>query len=137
MDTGKPPTTSTTNHPISHAIPITPLSSLLLELRPPPGEQPAKAFLLFDWMVTPILIRVVYVLGSLWWIYQSLQVMFGGNQTMNDLAILAGQRAPSQFWNGLLMLVVGLVTIRIACESMIVMYRMYDNVRAIRVKMAG
>lgn len=137
MDTGKPPTTSTTNNPISHAMPITPLSSLLLELRPPPGEQPAKAFLLFDWMVTPILIRVVYVLGSLWWIYQSLQVMFSKNEGAANFARMMGESAPSQFWSGFWMLVIGLVGIRIACESMIVMYRLYDNVRAIRVKMAG
>ncbi len=136
MDTSKPPTTTPATT-AGHTMPLTPLSSLLLDLKPPAGEPPAKAFLLFDWMVTPILIRVVYVLGSLWWIYQSLRVMFGGNQTANDFARLVGERAPSQFWNGLLMLVVGLVGIRIACESMIVLYRLYDNVRAIRVKMAG
>ena len=125
MDTGKP------------IAPITPLSSLLIDLKPPAGEPAAKAFLLFDWMLTPILVRAAYVLGSSWWIYQSLRVMFGGNQLANDFAAFAGQHAPNQFWNGLLMLVLGLVGIRIACESMIVLYRLHDNVRAIRVKTAG
>jgi hypothetical protein len=111
---------------------ITPLSSLLLDIKPPPGQPPARAFFLFDWMVTPILIRVAYVLGSSWWIYESLRMMFGGNQLANDLAAFRGQSAPSQFWDGLLMLVLGLVGIRVACESMIVLYRLHDNVRAIR-----
>ncbi len=108
---------------------ITPLSSLLLDIKPPPGQPPARAFFLFDWMVTPILIRVAYVLGSSWWIYQSLKVMFGGNEESRAMARMMGQNL---FWNGLLMLVLGLVGIRVACESMIVLYRLHDNVRAIR-----
>lgn len=108
---------------------ITPLSSLLLDIMPPPGQPPARAFFLFDWMVTPILIRVAYVLGSSWWIYQSLRVMFGGNEESRAMARMMGQNL---FWNGLLMLVLGLVGIRVACESMIVLYRLHDNVRAIR-----
>lgn len=136
MDSSKPPALTTTpaTTTTSHTMPLTPLSSLLLDIKPPAGEPPAKAFLLFDWMVTPILIRVVYVLGSSWWIYQSLRVMFGGDDASRAVAQMMGQNL---FWSGFLMLVVGLVGIRIACESMIVLYRLYDNVRAIRVKMAG
>jgi Domain of unknown function (DUF4282) len=118
--------------PSSRLADVTPLSSLLLDIKPPPGQPPARSFLLFDWMVTPILIRVAYVIGSSWWIYQSLKVMFSKDDGLEQLARMTGQNAPSQFWDGLLMLVLGLVGIRVACESMIVLYRLHDNVRAIR-----
>lgn len=119
--------------------PTTPLSSLLLDLKPPPGSSPARAFFLFDWMVTPILIRVIYVIASLAVVYTSLQTMFSkspGDQLADQFRAMGGQPAAGssggQFWTGLAMMVVGLILVRVGCESMIVLYRLHDNVRAIR-----
>lgn len=112
--------------------PLTPLTSLLHDIKPPAGRPAFASFLLFDWMVTPVLIRALYVLGSLWWILQSLRMMFGRDEAAENLAAMMGQPAPNPFWSGLVALAAGLVGLRVFCESMIVLYRLHENVRAIR-----
>lgn len=114
------------------------MSSLLLDLKPPPGVSPARSFFLFDWMITPVLIRVVYVLASLGVIYTSLETMFSKSEAdilaaqFRQMGGQPGGGGGGQFWTGLVMLVVGLIIVRVMCESMIVLYRLHDNVRAIR-----
>jgi hypothetical protein len=107
--------------------------------RPPAGSSPIKSFLLFDWMITPVLIRVIYVLGSLAVIVTALQTMFSKSPAdeMADAFRGLGVRAPASggggnFWQGLIYLVVGLVAVRVWCELMIVFFRMHENLKAIR-----
>lgn len=90
-------------------------------------------------MITPVLIRVIYVLASLGVVYTSLETMFSKSEAdvfAAQLRQMGGQPAASggggQFWTGLVMLVVGFIIVRVMCESMIVLYRLHDNVRAIR-----
>lgn len=106
--------------------------------KPPAGASPLKSYLLFDWMVTPVLIRVVHILGSLAVIVIALQTMFSRSpademaEAFRGLGVKAASSGGGNFWQGLIYLVVGLVAVRVWCELMIIFFRIHENLRVIR-----
>jgi hypothetical protein len=74
-------------------------------------------FLAFRKFFTPIAIQVIFWLGVLGVIIASLSMMF---------------RGAAGFFAGLIWLVVGTVLVRVYCELLILLFRIYDELRAIR-----
>ena len=74
-------------------------------------------FLAFRRFFTPIAIQVIFWIGVIGVIVTSLTVMFRGF---------------GAFLGGLVFLVVGIVMVRIYCELLILLFRIYDELKAIR-----
>jgi hypothetical protein len=67
-------------------------------------------------MVTPVFIHVIYWIGIVAVILTGLAVVAGGGGILK----------------GLLATVVGLIVVRVGCEVLIVLFRINDNLAAIR-----
>ncbi|MBI3574451.1 MAG: DUF4282 domain-containing protein [Gammaproteobacteria bacterium] len=70
----------------------------------------------FNRMVTPVFIHVIYWIGIVAVILAGLAVVAGGGGILK----------------GLLATVVGLIVVRVGCEVLIVLFRINDNLAAIR-----
>jgi hypothetical protein len=75
-------------------------------------------FLSFRKMITPIFIQVIFWFAVVACVIAALISMFGGTA--------------ASFLSGLLMLVIGPFVVRIYCELLIIMFRIYDELVAIR-----
>ena len=88
----------------------------------PPVKLPDKgqfrSFLSFDTMITPIIMKVLYVLGSIGIVIAMLFTMFSGGAAM--------------FFLGLLGLIVGLVVYRVLCEQMLLFFIINQKLSDIR-----
>lgn len=76
-----------------------------------------KDVFFFDSMLTPKIITFVYWLMLLGSVGSGLMTMFGGYQT--------------EFLNGLLMIVGGVIGSRIWCELLIVLFKIHENLQKI------
>ena len=76
-----------------------------------------KDFLLFKRMLAPILIQVVFWLGVLYCLFTGINAMI--NQS---------------FWRGLWIIVLGIITVRIACEILMLFFRIYTTLMKIAAK---
>ena len=88
---------------------------------PLPGSEKQKGFWDFGLMITPMLIKVIYIVGA-------IVVTLGGVGAM-----VAGAQA-SGFWGflmGLVSLVMGNVLWRVWCELLIVVFRILDTLKEI------
>ena len=76
-----------------------------------------EEYLKFKKMVTPIFIQVLFWLGVAATVIASFATMFQGS-----------------FWVlvGLFQLVLGVISVRVGCELLIVLFRMYECLEAIR-----
>ncbi len=70
----------------------------------------------FNRMVTPVFIHVIYWIGIVTVVLAGLAVVAGGGGILK----------------GLLAMVVGLIVVRVGCEVLIVLFRINDNLAAIR-----
>jgi hypothetical protein len=70
----------------------------------------------FNRMVTPVFIHVIYWIGIVAVILAGLAVVAGGGGILK----------------GLLATVLGLIVVRVGCEVLIVLFRINDNLAAIR-----
>lgn len=70
----------------------------------------------FDKMITPVFIHIIYWIGI-------VTVVLAG------LGIVAGS---GSIVKGLLAIVVGLIVVRVGCEVLIVLFRINDNLAALR-----
>jgi len=70
----------------------------------------------FNRMVTPVFIHVIYWIGIVAVILAGLAVVVGGGSILK----------------GLLATVLGLIVVRVGCEVLIVLFRINDNLAAIR-----
>ena len=70
----------------------------------------------FNRMVTPVFIHVIYWIGIVAVILTGLAVVAGGGSILK----------------GLLAMVLGLIVVRVGCEVLIVLFRINDNLAAIR-----
>ena len=70
----------------------------------------------FNKMITPVFIHVIYWIGI-------------GAVVLAGLGIVAGS---GSILKGLLAIVVGLIVVRVGCEVLIVLFRINDNLTALR-----
>ncbi len=70
----------------------------------------------FNRMITPVFIHVIYWIGIVAVILTGLAVVAGGGSILK----------------GLLAAVLGLIVVRVGCEVLIVLFRINDNLAAIR-----
>jgi hypothetical protein len=70
----------------------------------------------FNRMITPVFIHAIYWIGIAAVILAGLAVIAGGGNILK----------------GLLAMVVGLIVVRVGCEVLIVLFRINDNLAAIR-----
>ena len=78
-----------------------------------------RDFWTFRKMITPVFIQVLFILGLIGVLIGALTTMFSG----------AGFTG---FMFGLIWLVIGPVLVRIYCELLILLFRIYDELKAIR-----
>jgi hypothetical protein len=73
-------------------------------------------FLSFNRMITPVFIHVIYWIGIAAVLLAGFGVIAGGGGILK----------------GLLAMVVGVIVVRVGCEVLIVLFRINDNLAAIR-----
>lgn len=81
-------------------------------------------FLAFRKMITPVVVQILFWLGVLGCVVTALAIMSGSSSFA-----VASPVDPKLV--GLLVLVVGPLLIRFYCELLIVLFRIYDSLRAI------
>ena len=95
----------------------------------PPVKLPDKGqftrFLSFDIMITPVIMKVLYVIGSIGIILFMLFAMFRGFST--SFAVGVGG-----FFLGLIGGILGLVFYRVFCEQILLFFTMNDKLKDIR-----
>ena len=79
-----------------------------------------NSILSFDKMLTPFLIKFFYWIGLIFIVFAGIMAMLGG---INQSAM--GYELKGVF-GGLLFIVVGGILLRISCELMILIFRIYD-----------
>jgi hypothetical protein len=80
-------------------------------------NQQLKDILLFRWMLTPILIQLIFWAGLILTVVSGIWSMF----TVG-------------FLNGLIMLIFGPITLRLGCELLIVIFQIHENLIEIKNK---
>ena len=83
-------------------------------------------FLAFRKMVTPAIIQVIFWIGVLVCVIAGLGAMIGGS------ALPAGMGGGRGVLSGFLILVFGPILVRVYCELLIVLFRIYDSLSAIQ-----
>jgi hypothetical protein len=95
----------------------------------PPVKLPDKGqftrFLGFDIMITPMIMKVLYVIGSIGIVLFMLFIMFSGFAVSFGAGVLG-------FFGGLLGGILGLVFYRIFCEQILLFFTMNDKLKEIR-----
>lgn len=87
------------------------------------GESQVQDFLAFRKMITPIIIQIIFWVGVvLCVIFGLMMIVFGAGAYYGGAMVLAG----------LITLFLGPVFIRIACESVILFFRMVETLEEIR-----
>jgi hypothetical protein len=81
-------------------------------------------FLAFRKMITPVVVQALFWLGVIACVATAVVIM-SGNSPLAAASPVSPQVA------GVLILVVGPLLIRFYCEILIVVFRMYDSLRAI------
>ena len=84
-------------------------------------------FLKFDKMITPSIIKFV------WWITSGILVIYGLIIVMQAVTYGGGGMAIL----GLIIIFTGPFAARIYCELLIVMFKIYENLQAIRAELAS
>ena len=87
----------------------------------PPDQDQLKSFLNFEKMITPVIMKAVYILGSIGIVIFSFASMF-----------LIGGAAG--FFSGLLGGIIGLVVFRIVCEQMVLFFSIHRELIEIKNK---
>jgi hypothetical protein len=87
-------------------------------------EAPMGDFLAFRKMITPVVVQILFWLGVLGCVATAVAIM-SGNSPLAAASPVSPQIA------GVIILVVGPLLIRFYCELLIVVFRMYDSMRAI------
>lgn len=79
---------------------------------------------LFDFkkMITPVIIKIIYYLGLLGVLLAGLKIMGGGPLGMGVVSIITG----------LVTIIVGALLVRVWCELLIVLFKINENLQAIR-----
>lgn len=70
----------------------------------------------FNKMITPVFIHVIYWIGIVAVVLAGLGIVAGGGNVLK----------------GFLAIVVGLIVVRVGCEVLIVLFRINDNLSALR-----
>ena len=91
---------------------------ITVKLPPMPSSGQFMGFLAFEKMITPSIMKGLYVIGSIIIIFASLFTMFSGGAAM--------------FFSGVLFLVLGLVFFRVFCEQMLLFFTMNKRLGEIR-----
>ena len=94
-----------------------------------------KKLLTFDEMIAPKIITILYWLMLAAVIIQSLGIMFSGGIGGSSYGGGPSLGAVGAFFAGLLALVMGAIMVRVWCELLIVLFKMYENLKAIREKL--
>jgi uncharacterized protein DUF4282 len=82
-------------------------------------------FLAFRKMITPVVVQVIFWLGVIACVGTGLLILSGSSSSLVAATPVSPQIV------GILFLVVGPLLIRFYCELLIVLFRMYDSMRAI------
>ncbi|SER24449.1 protein of unknown function [Gracilibacillus ureilyticus] len=82
-----------------------------------------KKFLSFDKMITPSIIKVVFWIGVVIVVITGLITMISG---------LSYYGSGEQVFSGIITILLGPLVIRIYCELLILMFKMYDALQDIR-----
>ena len=77
-----------------------------------------KHFLNFDTMITPFLVKLIFWLGSLFFIVSSITLIMGHSVS-----------------HGLQLLILGPIALRIACELVLVFFNMQADIHHIKSKL--
>ena len=80
-------------------------------------------FLAFRKMIAPTIIQIIFWVGVVACVIAGLGAIVGGSSLPMG--------GPSSTLTGLLILVVGPVLVRVYCEMLIVLFRIYDSLSAI------
>ncbi|KAB8130783.1 DUF4282 domain-containing protein [Gracilibacillus oryzae] len=83
-----------------------------------------QKFLSFDKMITPTIIKVVFWIGVAITVISGLGTMIAGFSSFYGGGF--------QVFTGLLMIIIGPLVVRIYCELLILMFKMYDALQDIR-----
>ncbi|MCL2580414.1 MAG: DUF4282 domain-containing protein [Oscillospiraceae bacterium] len=83
-----------------------------------PGSMDFGSFLSFDVMITPMIMKIIYIIGSVVIVLAALVAMFTGG--------VAGVFA------GLIGGALGLVYFRVICEVMILFFKMHKDIKQVR-----
>lgn len=101
-------------------------------IRTPGSTNAVTAHLEFREMVTPVLIRALYILGLLGiWGFSLLTIVSGALAIFND----AASQGVLGILIGILFLVGGSLLWRLACETSIVLFRIYEVLGEIRARL--
>jgi len=87
----------------------------------PPGSFDLRRFLTFEMMITPLIIKILYVAGSIIIVLIALFAMFGGISNSNF----------GLFFTGIFGGTIGLVAYRVYLEVMILLFKIYQELKAI------
>ena len=85
---------------------------------PDPGQDRMASFLSFDIMITPMIMKIIYIVGSVVIVLASLVAMFTGG--------IAG------FFGGLIGGAIALVFFRVWCEILILFFKMRGDIQQIK-----
>ncbi|SER24101.1 protein of unknown function [Gracilibacillus ureilyticus] len=83
-----------------------------------------QKFLSFDKMITPMIIKVVFWIGIVITVLSGLGTMISGFNSFYGGGL--------QVFTGLLIIIIGPIVVRIYCELLILMFKIYDTLREIR-----
>ncbi|MBP2257454.1 DUF4282 domain-containing protein [Virgibacillus alimentarius] len=86
-------------------------------------EEKFKNFVKFDKMITPTIIKIVFWIGVAFVVIGSVFTIAEGMSYYGD---------PVNIFMGLLMLVVGPLFVRIYCELLIIMFKMYQTLTEVK-----
>ena len=100
--------------------------------QPPPAQPPAppvhapnknpggfESFLNFDTMITPLIMKIIYIIGTVGIVLAMLFFMFAGGGFLGFIAGLIGGA-------------LALVYFRVMCEMLILFFKMHSDIRQIK-----
>ena len=111
------------NSQVAAPQPPRPISPEVAALSAPGGF---SRFLNFEIMITPGIIKWIYIIGSVGIILVSLMMMFNGNRMFGNAAV--------SFFAGLIGGALSLVWFRVLCETMIVFFAIHKEAVQIKSK---
>lgn len=83
-----------------------------------------KEFLCFRKMITPVVIQIVFWIGVIGSILAGVALLFQG-----------GGSGPQSLVNGVLLIILGPIAVRVYCELLILLFRINENLIAVRKKL--
>ena len=84
-----------------------------------------KEFLLFNFLITPWLIRIIYWILQLLIIFLSIKIIFG-EVLILDFYLISG------FLEGILFLIFGSLFLRLSTESLIIFFKISENIQELK-----